>query len=86
MNGAAVASVTEITEMQQRVIKEGVTEVEVSQHRVFLLGENRWEDPSRLAGRDQNVVDSKTKNGTTKCLACRGEGRLMCSGTVSFSN
>ncbi|KAK0607840.1 hypothetical protein LWI29_021390 [Acer saccharum] len=79
MNGAAVASVTEISEMQQRVIKEGVTEVEVSQHRVFLLGENRWEDPSRLAGRDQNVVDSETKNGTTKCLACRGEGRLMCS-------
>ncbi|TXG72557.1 hypothetical protein EZV62_001136 [Acer yangbiense] len=78
MNGAAVASVTEISEMQQRVIK-GVTEVEVSQHRVFLLGENRWEDPSRLAGRDQNVVDSETKNGTTKCLACRGEGRLMCS-------
>ncbi|KAI9196801.1 hypothetical protein LWI28_027151 [Acer negundo] len=79
MNGAAVASVTEISEMQKRVIKEGVTEVEVSQHRVFLLGENRWEDPSRLAGRDQNVADIETKNGTTKCLACRGEGRLMCS-------
>ncbi|KAK4839011.1 hypothetical protein QYF36_018290 [Acer negundo] len=34
MNGAVVASVTEISEMQKRVIKEGVTEVEVSQHRV----------------------------------------------------
>ncbi|KAK3187835.1 hypothetical protein Dsin_027396 [Dipteronia sinensis] len=80
MNGAAAASVTETSEMLQRVIKEeGVTEVEVSQHRVFLLGENRWEDPSRLAGRNQKVVDSETKNGTTKCLACRGEGRLMCS-------
>ncbi|KAK2643928.1 hypothetical protein Ddye_019123 [Dipteronia dyeriana] len=79
MNGAAVASVTEISEMQKRVIKKDVTEVEVSQHRVFLLGENRWEDPSRLTGRDQKVVDSETKNGTTKCLACHGEGRLMCS-------
>ncbi|PQP97254.1 uncharacterized protein Pyn_25992 [Prunus yedoensis var. nudiflora] len=40
-NGAAVTSATEISEVQQPLVKEGVTEVEVSEHRVFLLGENR---------------------------------------------
>ncbi|BBH09527.1 plastid transcriptionally active 5, partial [Prunus dulcis] len=48
-NGAAVTSATEISEVQQTLVKEGVTEVEVSEHRVFLLGENRWEDSSRLS-------------------------------------
>lgn len=61
--------------------EEGFTEVEVSQHRVFLLGENRWEEPSRLVGRDKQVGNIKTKDVTTKCLTCRGEGRLMCTGT-----
>ncbi|XP_059447492.1 protein disulfide isomerase pTAC5, chloroplastic isoform X2 [Corylus avellana] len=71
-NGAVVASITEISEVQQKVVKEGVTKVEVSEHRVFLLGENRWEEPSRLG-------KIKTKDATTKCLTCRGEGRLMCT-------
>ncbi|PQQ01307.1 uncharacterized protein Pyn_16949 [Prunus yedoensis var. nudiflora] len=48
-NGAAVTSATEISEVQQTLVKEGVTKVEVSEHRVFLLGENRWEDSSRLS-------------------------------------
>ncbi|KAJ0967554.1 hypothetical protein J5N97_024471 [Dioscorea zingiberensis] len=78
-NGAPVASVTEIAEIHQTVIKErGDSEVEVSQQRVFLLGENRWEEPSRLIGRDKPAVRSKPVS-TTKCLACRGEGRLMCT-------
>ncbi|XP_062165999.1 protein disulfide isomerase pTAC5, chloroplastic [Alnus glutinosa] len=71
-NGAAVASIKEISEVQQKVVKEGVSKVEVYQHRVFLLGENRWEEPSR-------VGNSKAKDATTKCLTCRGEGRLMCA-------
>ncbi|KDP39386.1 hypothetical protein JCGZ_01143 [Jatropha curcas] len=79
-NGAAVTSVTEISEKQHKVVKEeGATEVEVSQHRVFLLGENRWEEPSRLIGRDKHVHVSKTKETTSKCLSCRGEGRLLCT-------
>lgn len=65
---------TEISEVQQKVVKEGVPKVEVYQHRVFLLGENRWEEPAR-------VGNSKTKDATTKCLTCRGEGRLICAGT-----
>ncbi|BBH09528.1 plastid transcriptionally active 5 [Prunus dulcis] len=48
-NGAAVTSATEISEVQQTLVKDGVTEVEVSEHRVFLLGKNRWEDSSRLS-------------------------------------
>ncbi|KAJ4722959.1 plastid transcriptionally active 5 [Melia azedarach] len=79
-NGAAIASVTEISEIQQTVVQsEGVTEVDVSQKRVFLLGENRWEEPSRLAGRNSQVIGSKTSKATTKCITCRGEGRLMCT-------
>ncbi|OMO93057.1 hypothetical protein CCACVL1_06648 [Corchorus capsularis] len=79
-NGAAIASLTEISEIQQKVVKEeGSTKTEVSQHRVFLLGENRWEEPSRIGGRDKQDKESKNKDTTTKCHACRGEGRLMCA-------
>ena len=59
---------TEISEIQQKVVKdEGFTETEVSQHRVFLLGENRWEEPSRLAGRDKQVMESKNKDTRKRC-------------------
>ncbi|XP_040992566.1 protein disulfide isomerase pTAC5, chloroplastic isoform X2 [Juglans microcarpa x Juglans regia] len=79
-NGAPVAAITEVSEFQQKVVnEESVTEVEVSQHRVFLLGENRWEEPSRIARRNKQVGNSKTKDATTKCLTCRGEGRLLCT-------
>lgn len=61
---------------------EAAEDVEVSHHRVFLLGENRWEEPSRLRG---NKKESETKTtGTTKCLTCRGEGRLLCTGMYFF--
>ncbi|KAK9140841.1 hypothetical protein Scep_010522 [Stephania cephalantha] len=79
-NEVSPASVTEISEFQQTAVKEnGNSEVEVSHHRVYLLGENRWEEPSRLngkAGRNNMPV------GTTKCLACRGEGRVFCMGKL----
>ncbi|XP_010241120.1 PREDICTED: uncharacterized protein LOC104585818 [Nelumbo nucifera] len=79
-NGAAVVSVTEISEIQETVVKEdGATEIEVSQQRVFLLGENRWEEPSRLRGRDKKIGGDKPESPTTKCLACRGEGHLLCT-------
>ncbi|KAI3469957.1 hypothetical protein Pfo_026620 [Paulownia fortunei] len=80
VNGAPVASITEISEVQQTVVtEEGVTEVEVSQHRVFLLGENRWEEPSRLSGSSKKTMTKSTSgNAKTKCLSCRGEGRLLC--------
>ncbi|XP_047168721.1 protein disulfide isomerase pTAC5, chloroplastic isoform X2 [Vigna umbellata] len=78
-NGAAVPSVTDISEVQQNVVKID-KETEVPQQRVFLLGENRWEEPSRLVASNDGVDRSKNKNATTKCLQCRGEGRLLCTG------
>ncbi|BBG92334.1 plastid transcriptionally active 5 [Prunus dulcis] len=56
-NGAAVTSVTEISEVQQTLVKEGVTEVE---------------EPKKGG-------ESKAMNTTTRCLTCRGEGRLLCT-------
>ncbi|XXG61956.1 hypothetical protein AAC387_Pa05g0426 [Persea americana] len=77
-NGAVFTSLTEISEIQETVLEEnGVTEVEVSQHRVFLLGENRWEEPSRLK-KNKPISGSKVGDAT-KCLTCRGEGRLLCT-------
>lgn len=84
-NGASVSSVNQISEYKQTVVKESDTGIEASQRRVFLLGENRWEEPSRLASIDKQVVNTKGSDSTTKCLACRGEGRLMCTGLLFFS-
>lgn len=68
----------ENSEGQQKDVKSDKG-TEVSHRGVFLLGENRWEEPSRLFTR--NGVDrSKNKDVTTKCLQCRGEGRLLCTG------
>ncbi|GFY92932.1 plastid transcriptionally active 5 [Actinidia rufa] len=76
VNGAAFASTTEILEIQQIVVEEeGITEVDVYEHRVFLLGENRWEEPSRVTSRNKQGGGAKS---TTKCLSCRGEGRILC--------
>ncbi|KAJ8755285.1 hypothetical protein K2173_019083 [Erythroxylum novogranatense] len=81
-NGTAVSSVKEISEIRQKVVKEdGISETGVSQHRVFLIGENRWEQPSRLVNRDKTPGGNKASPSTAKCLTCRGEGRLMCVGT-----
>jgi protein disulfide-isomerase len=56
--------------------------VEVSKHRVFLLGENRWEEPSRLVqNNNKQAIKSSAETSGTKCLSCRGEGRLLCTGT-----
>lgn len=73
----------EIGEVQQTIVKEdGVSETEVSHHRVFLLGENRWEEPSRLTT-SKKPAETTSGNTTMKCLTCRGEGRLLCMGIYS---
>ncbi|KAF8088502.1 hypothetical protein N665_0538s0003 [Sinapis alba] len=73
-NGAVKTQVSE--KQQQSIIKDqGNRGNEVSQHRVFLLGENRWEDPSRL---NKPINTSKSTDTKPKCVTCRGEGRLMC--------
>lgn len=77
-NGAAVASVTEISEVQQKVVGEVDQETEASHPRVFLLGENRWEEPSRLSTKVR-VDRGKNKDGTMRCLQCSGLGVLLCT-------
>lgn len=82
-NGAAVAAVTDVSEVKEIVVTEdGVSEVEVSHHRVYLLGENRWEEPSRLAGNGKSETHGGSGETVTKCTSCRGEGRLLCMGTL----
>ncbi|CAN6276277.1 unnamed protein product [Urochloa humidicola] len=77
-NGAAVPAVTGIAEIRQTVVTEnGVSGAGVSEHRVFLLGENRWEDPSRLTQKKE-PASTGTAASTKTCISCRGEGRLMC--------
>ncbi|KAF3322230.1 putative peptidoglycan binding domain-containing protein [Carex littledalei] len=83
VNGAAVASVAQVAaEIEKTVVKESSavnSGEEVYKHRVFLLGENRWEEPSRLVQNNNNQVNkSSGLTSGTKCLSCRGEGRLMC--------
>lgn len=70
---------TEIPEVQQKVEGKGDAGIQSSHRGVFLLGENRWEEPSRLVASD-GVDRGKNKDATTKCLQCRGEGRLLCTG------
>ncbi|KAJ3680038.1 hypothetical protein LUZ60_016316 [Juncus effusus] len=76
VNGATVASITQI---EETIIKENDNDskVDVTKNRVFLLGENRWEDSSRLIKTNNNK--SSTMKNVTKCVTCRGEGRLMCT-------
>lgn len=62
--------------------EDSVSEVEVSSQRVYLLGENRWEEPSRLAGRSKPQVRSVSDKTVAKCVSCRGEGRVLCLGTL----
>lgn len=77
-----------VSEIQHKAVEEkGVKAVDLNQHRVFLLGENRWEEPSRLVGRDSQVGRSKmskTSKAMPKCPACHGEGRLLCMGMFNL--
>ncbi|KAJ6817105.1 peptidoglycan binding domain containing protein isoform X1 [Iris pallida] len=83
-NGAPFPPSTKINSIQRTVIKEtGDQEFEVSDHKVFLLGENRWEEPSRLINRNNLAGGSKVVSAT-KCLTCRGEGRLLCTVHTDF--
>lgn len=82
-NGAPITSIMEIEEVQQTIVKEdGVSETEVSHHRVFLLGENRWEEPSRLSS-SKKPAETSSASTTIKCITCRGEGRVLCMGIYS---
>ncbi|XP_021753526.1 uncharacterized protein LOC110718895 isoform X2 [Chenopodium quinoa] len=74
-NGAPI----KVKEVERTVVKKEPTDVGISEHRVFLLGENRWEEPSRLnKGNDKLGGGKSAQTSAPKCLSCRGEGRLLC--------
>lgn len=74
-----------MSEVKEIGAKEsGDDEYGAAYHQVFLLGENRWEDSSRLAGRDKQTDGSTIGISTTKCLACRGEGHVLCTGEIYY--
>ncbi|CAO2813423.1 unnamed protein product [Amaranthus hypochondriacus] len=74
-NGAPINT----KEVPQTVVQKEPTDMETFQHRVFLLGENRWEEPSRLnKGNDKLGSGGKAQASVPKCIVCRGEGRLLC--------
>lgn len=75
LNGAIVPPVTGISEIQQTAVRENG--ISVSEHKVYLLGENRWEDPSRLTKKNKPISGATTAS-TKQCITCRGEGRLLC--------
>ncbi|KAK3000003.1 LOW QUALITY PROTEIN: hypothetical protein RJ639_023807 [Escallonia herrerae] len=79
-NGAT-DSLAGISDFQQKVV-DGVAKAELSSSRVFLLGENRWEDPSRLTSLKKPVggaAGANSMGAATKCVTCLGEGRLLCT-------
>ncbi|ERN18826.1 hypothetical protein AMTRI_Chr07g24470 [Amborella trichopoda] len=79
---ASAGTVKQVAEIKQTVVTEtDVGDVEISEHRVFLLGENRWEEPSRLTARSEKLGVGKGNKASAliKCLTCRGDGRLMCT-------
>ncbi|KMZ74824.1 hypothetical protein ZOSMA_122G00920 [Zostera marina] len=80
LNGVPqVASVSKIAGTQQSLIKDfGSVKDNVTKNRVFLLGENRWEEPSRLVKSVQSGNERNPTSTSAKCLTCRGEKRLMC--------
>ncbi|CAK9209767.1 unnamed protein product [Sphagnum troendelagicum] len=49
-----------------------------SRPRVYLLGENRWEDSSRLIKKSKGQK-TNLKPATEKCFSCRGEGVTLCT-------
>ncbi|XP_076882938.1 protein disulfide isomerase pTAC5, chloroplastic-like isoform X2 [Bidens hawaiensis] len=73
IKGSNGVAATQTPEIPLRVVKPDPNE-----HRVFLLGENRWEDSSRLKNRSGQSQPNSKGVVKTKCITCRGEGRLLC--------
>ncbi|KAI4311047.1 hypothetical protein MLD38_035983 [Melastoma candidum] len=72
-NGAAMDSVTEVSEIRQTIGKGSNSEVEISQQRVFLLGEYRREEPGRLVN-GKNQIEKSKQGGSNARNACLVEG------------
>jgi len=51
-----------------------------SRTRVYLLGENRWEDSSRLIKKSKGQTMNLKPATVMMCFSCRGEGVTLCTG------
>ena len=51
-----------------------------SDRRVYLLGENRWEEPSRLNGKNGTVATISKLVLGENCYSCKGVGTMLCTG------
>ncbi|KAL3699036.1 hypothetical protein R1sor_017058 [Riccia sorocarpa] len=55
----------------------------VSKRRVYLLGENRWEEPDRLSRKREEESKPGKVNGmkiaVQKCFSCNGVGTMLCT-------
>ncbi|GBG79990.1 hypothetical protein CBR_g30251 [Chara braunii] len=92
---AAPVSRTEVDRSAAQTELVGKVEQVVEERRVYLLGEGRWEQPSRIrkntepntsssSSRFSSSSSSSTnstegKKELQKCYACRGEGLMLCS-------
>jgi hypothetical protein len=52
-----------------------------SRTRVYLLGENRWEDSSRLIKKSKGQTMNSKPATVIMCFSCRGEGVTLCTGS-----
>lgn len=60
--------------------KSGSNGVEAPQRRVYLLGENRWEEPDRLLSKNgPTVTAAVTKMVGERCFSCKGQGNMVCT-------
>jgi len=50
-----------------------------SRTRVYLLGENRWEDSSRLIKKSKGQTMNSKPATVMMCFSCRGEGVTLCT-------
>eukprot|EP00246_Nothoceros_aenigmaticus_P001573 TRINITY_DN1206_c0_g1_i1.p1 TRINITY_DN1206_c0_g1~~TRINITY_DN1206_c0_g1_i1.p1 ORF type:complete len:480 (-),score=86.38 TRINITY_DN1206_c0_g1_i1:776-2215(-) len=50
-----------------------------NERRVYLLGENRWEEPSRLLNRNGRGTSTAVQEAISNCFGCKGVGTMMCT-------
>ncbi|CAI7828567.1 unnamed protein product [Closterium sp. NIES-53] len=61
------------TREKREIERYARSDLEMGQRRVFLLGENRWEDPNTLIGRGGEEVEGKEEGGEEEEEEERGE-------------
>ncbi len=78
---------TKPVEQEREIDRFSTTDDETghgSRTRVYLLGENRWEDSSRLIKKSKGQTMNSKPATVMMCFSCRGEGVTLCTG--SFPN